>query len=97
MIFVAMSAFSQDILKTPAPDLLGQNSLKPLSTTFLGKGSVQSSGGPQPFLSANYYASRLGFFCKQEIKWQKLTKIPFTFRLGSMEECDRMEGKKKLN
>ena len=97
MIFVAMSAFSQDIHRTTILGLSAENSLKPLSTTFLGKGSVQSSGGPQPFLSANYYASRLGFFCKQEIKWQKLTKIPFTFRLGSIEECDRMEGKKKFN
>ena len=52
---------------------------------------------PKPFLSANYYASHLGFFCKQEIKFEKVAKIPIKFRLGSVEECDRMEGKQKLH
>ncbi len=45
----------------------------------------------QPFLSPNFYASQLGFFCKQEIKLDKITKIPFRFRLGSVEECKRLE------
>lgn len=48
---------------------------------------------PFSLLPGNYYANNLGFFCKQEIKFEKVTRIPFKFRLGSVQECDRMEGK----
>jgi hypothetical protein len=44
-------------------------------------------------LPANYYSSGLAFFCKQEIKFENVTKIPFKFRLGSVQQCDWMEGK----
>ena len=44
-------------------------------------------------LRGDYYSSGLGFFCKQEIKLEKTIKIPFKFRLGSIQYCDRMEGK----
>jgi hypothetical protein len=55
-------------------------------------GIKQSS---KQILPSNFYATQLGFFCKQEIKLEKLTKIPFRFRLGSVEECDKLEGKDK--
>ncbi len=46
-----------------------------------------------PVISPNYYTQNFGFFCKKELQWEKATKIPFKFRLGSVEQCDRMEGK----
>jgi hypothetical protein len=44
-------------------------------------------------VNPNYYTQNFGFFCKQELQLEKLTKIPFRFRLGSVQQCDWMEGK----
>lgn len=44
-------------------------------------------------VSPNFYVNNLGFFCKQELKFQAATKIPLKFRIGSVQYCDRMEGK----
>lgn len=44
-------------------------------------------------LPPDYYAANLGFFCKKELKIQKAVKMPVKFRLGTVEYCDRIEGK----
>ena len=46
------------------------------------------------YLPGNFYSSQLGFFCRQEIKLEKATGIPFKFRLGSVQQCDWLEGKR---
>jgi hypothetical protein len=43
----------------------------------------------------NFYTQNFGFFCKKEMQLQKTIKFPFVFRLGSVEMCDRLEGKGK--
>jgi hypothetical protein len=43
----------------------------------------------------NIYSKNLAFFCRTELQLEKRTKIPFRFRLGSMEYVDALEGKKK--
>jgi hypothetical protein len=48
---------------------------------------------PIHLLPQNFYTTQLGFFCKKELQLQKITKIPFRFRLGSLDYCDKMEGK----
>jgi hypothetical protein len=48
---------------------------------------------PIRLVAPNYYAQNLAFFCKKEIQMEKITKIPFRFRLGSIEDVDRLEGK----
>ncbi len=40
---------------------------------------------------ASYYVRNLGFFCKQELRLDKLTGVPVRFRLGSKEYVDRLE------
>jgi hypothetical protein len=42
---------------------------------------------------ANLYYLQSGFFCKREWEFEKATHIPFRFRLGSLAECNAMEGK----
>jgi hypothetical protein len=41
----------------------------------------------------NLYYIQSGFFCKREWEFEKATHIPFRFRLGSLAECNAMEGK----
>ena len=57
---------------------------------------------PQPNFTINHLpvvvpqnisVKHLPFFCDKEYKLEKLTKIPFRFRLGSVAYCDKMEGK----
>jgi hypothetical protein len=42
---------------------------------------------------ASYYVRNLGFFCRNELKMDKVLAVPVRFRLGSKEYVDRMEGK----
>lgn len=50
---------------------------------------------PAVALPADFYSKQLGFFCRQEIKMDKVIKVPFRFRLGGVEQCDWLEGKNK--
>lgn len=49
---------------------------------------------PVKILPSDHYVRGLGFFCKKELQLEKATKIPFRFRLGSMEYTDQLEGKR---
>jgi hypothetical protein len=48
---------------------------------------------PKPVISGNFYTQNFGFFCKKELQLEKITKVPFKFRLGSVQQVDWMEGK----
>ena len=44
-------------------------------------------------ISANFYTQHFGFFCRQELKFEKITRVPFRFRLGSLQYCNYLESK----
>ncbi|MEI9957660.1 MAG: hypothetical protein WDM90_15485 [Ferruginibacter sp.] len=44
-------------------------------------------------ISPNYYTQNFGFFCKKELQMEKVTKLPIKIRLGTVQQCDWMEGK----
>ena len=97
MVFVAANAFSQHVLVKPNKMLLLQTTAsKPINIKGAGK-PIINSPALKPVIAPNFYVTQLGFFCKQEIKLEKTTKIPFRFRIGSIEDCDRMEGKQRRN
>lgn len=44
-------------------------------------------------IGADFYTRNFGFFCKKELEFEKVTKIPLRFRLGSLQYNDYLEGK----
>ncbi len=93
MIFVSEAAPAQTTALKKSNLLLAlqQKNISWKPSLFISL--VADKDKAKPFLAPDFYASQLGFFCKQEIKMDKITKIPFRFRLGSMEQCNWLEGK----
>jgi hypothetical protein len=44
-------------------------------------------------LSPSYYSNNLSFFCSKELKLEKITSVPFRFRLGSLDYVNYLEQK----
>ena len=86
MIFVVNAAFGQQNSL--------QNHTKAFTVLSYGNFTPASAFSTKRVLPANFCTQQLGFFCKQELKFETLTKIPFKFRLGSVSYCDWMEGKR---
>ena len=45
-------------------------------------------------IKPNYYTQHFGFVCKKELALQKAIKVPLHIRLGSLQQCNYLEGKR---
>jgi len=88
MIFVANCAFSQSSTLQPTAFRSFRPSLLFTGTNYFRQDFKKS------VVSAKFYTKNIGFFCRQEMKLEAVTKIPLKFRLGSVQYCDWIEGKK---
>lgn len=55
---------------------------------------VKTINASHQIIPSDYYTKHFGIMCKQELAIEKATKIPFRFRLGSLQQCNYLEGKK---
>jgi len=47
------------------------------------------------YIAPDLYTKRIGFFCKKELQFEKMTRLPLRFRLGDLSYCNYLEGKTK--
>jgi len=75
---------SQQLYNTPQPLPI----VAARSETTVYKLTTTSAGLP-----SDHYTRQYGFFCRQELLFEKASGLPLRFRLGSLKDCNYLEGK----
>ena len=91
-VIYCLSALDLKAQKTPQ-SLMASHALIPVNDT------VRSVINPavRPVLRPDpaFYTKGLGFFCRKELELEKATSVKLRIRLGSVQQCDVLEGKEK--
>lgn len=98
-------SFDKDIFKIKPPiqeisksnkvsSFYKSNYKKPVQPKLTIKPAIKLNPFSCSVIRADFYTQNFGFFCKKELQFEKATKIPLRFRLGSLQYNDYMEGKK---
>ena len=74
------------IVNNQPPKFLQKNSFD-----FFKKSGINPE--VRAILQGSFYYNCLGFFCKKEIQIEKMTTLPFRFRLGSLAYVNYLEQK----
>jgi hypothetical protein len=79
----------EDVLKLDWPP-------KDTTTKFIKINCDSTIIRPQQLLivlSPSFYSTHLSLFCRKEVQFEKITSVPFRFRLGSLDYVNYLERK----
>lgn len=98
--FLLICSFSiaQTVFKKSGAVSLLLNKPFSLKDAGLPQAKVHVTGFPSPasvrsLIAPDYYTQHFGWVCKKELALEKLMKVPLKIRLGSLQQCNYLEGK----
>ena len=98
VIFILPALFSSAQIVKNSTLFIPNKQLESSLGILLSKNENRNSVSAPPVLNiinGNYYTQHFGFVCKKELSLQKAIKAPLCIRLGSLQQCDYLEGKKR--
>jgi hypothetical protein len=104
LLLIAVNLHTNESNPTLKPICLFVNLLLITAATAFGQPAVSVLGDrqkridslksiPLRLVAQDYYSNNLSFFCKKELQIEKITKVPFRIRLGSLDYVNALEGK----
>lgn len=98
IIFILPALFSTaQTVKNPTLFIPANGQLKSSSVILISKNEDRNALLVPPIcnmINSAYYTQHFGFVCKKELALQKAIKVPLYIRLGSLQQCNYLEGKR---
>ncbi len=84
----SLAELRADGLVTPSPGF------RPALFFFQAEKKEPGATLPHPLKTPEFWKfNELAFFCRIEVKLERMAKIPIKFRLGKVQEVEKLEGK----